>query len=65
MLLVGSFSTIALNTHHIQDHRMMDKTINSSHSGHRILECIIMPPSLIALLIRAILEVWSYPRWRD
>jgi len=29
------------------------------------LECIIMPPSLIALLIRAILEVWSYPRWRD
>src|SRR5579863_501904 len=38
MLLVGSFSTIALNAHHIQNYGMMNKTINSSHGGHRIFE---------------------------
>src|SRR5438445_9109729 len=38
MLLASSFRTIALNAHHIQNHRMMDKTINSSHSGHRIFK---------------------------
>src|SRR5260370_7032825 len=38
MLLASSFRTIALNTDHIEDHRMMEKTINSSHSGHRIFK---------------------------
>src|SRR5260370_898603 len=60
MLLASSFRTIALNTHHIQDHRMMDKTINSSHSGHRILECVIMPLSFIVLLVEAILGAVYY-----
>ena len=56
MLMVGFGGTIAFDPHHIQDDGVMDHAVNRRHRGHRILECIIMPLSLIVLLVEAILE---------
>ncbi len=55
MLLGSLFRAIALHAHHIEDHRMMDQTINRRHGGHGIFERVIMPLSLIVLLVEAIL----------
>ncbi len=36
--MAGFFGSIALDLHHIQDHRMVDHTVNRSEGGHRVLE---------------------------
>src|SRR6266487_2121083 len=59
VLLGSHFSAITFHTHHLQNHRMMNQTVNRRHGGHRILECVIMPLSLIVLLVEAILEAVS------
>ena len=38
MLLAGNLSPITVHTHHIQNHGMMNQTVNRRHGGHRILE---------------------------
>ncbi len=38
MVQAGFFSAIAFNAHHIQDHGMMNYTVNSCQSRHRIFE---------------------------
>jgi hypothetical protein len=48
--------TIAVDGHHIQNDAVVDHAVDGSHGGHGILECVIMPLSLIALLVEAILE---------
>jgi hypothetical protein len=48
--------TIALDGHHIQNDAVVDHPVDGCHGGHRILECVIMPLSFIALLVEAILE---------
>src|SRR5436189_4227008 len=55
MLMVSLVCTVAVHGHHIQNDTVVDHPVNSRHGGHRILECIIMPLSFIALLVRAIL----------
>ena len=42
--------------HQIQNDRMMHDAVNRCNRGERVLECVIMPLSLIVLLAEAILE---------
>jgi len=44
---------------------MVKKAIKQSCCQHFILECIVIPPSFIVLLVEDMLEVWSDPRLRD
>jgi len=58
-MMVSFGGTIALDLHHIQNDGVMDDAIYCRHRRHRVLECVIMPLSLIALLVEAILEAVS------
>jgi len=44
---------------------MMQEPVEQGGGQDLILECIVMPPSFIALLVEDMLEVWSDPRLRD
>ena len=56
MLVVSLVYAIAVHGHHIQNNAVVDHAVDRRHRGHRVLECVIMPLSLIALLVEAILE---------
>jgi hypothetical protein len=56
MLMMSLVCAIAVNGHHIQNDAVVGHAVDGSQGGQSLLECVIMPLSLIVLLVEAILE---------